>query len=62
MKKGIKIGGHFSFLWLLVLAAILYTGVCLIKKAARDSRAAVDVFTTEEVIKPVNNGFIDLLR
>ena len=64
MKHGIHLSGRFSLLWLLVLAAVLYTGVRLIKKAVREDGEAIEVFAEaqEQNYQPSNKSFLDLLK
>ena len=69
MKKGIKLSGRFSLLWLLILAAVFYTGLRLVKKAALEGGGVgagecAEVFAEakEQTLPPSNKSFLDLIR
>lgn len=59
--KNIKISGKISFLWLLALAALLYTGIRLIKVTEEDREEAVQVFAENGTYPSLNNTFMDLM-
>lgn len=60
--KNIKLSGKISFIWLLALAALLYTGIRLVKEADSNREAAVQVFTENGTYPSLNNTFVDLMR
>lgn len=60
--KNIKLSGKMTFVWMLALVALLYTGIRIIAAAERDREEAVEVFTENGTYPSLNNTFMDLMR
>lgn len=60
--KNVRIRGRLSLVWLLALAVLLYTGVCLLNEAKRQKSQAAEVFVNGGVYEKSNVTIKDLLE
>lgn len=59
--NGFRIKGKISLIWLLALAALLYTGVRLVAEANERNERSAEVFANGGVYENANISLKDLL-
>lgn len=59
--NNIKLSGKISFIWVLALAVIIYTGYRMVTDAKETKNAAAQVFTEQGSYPSANTAIMDLL-
>ena len=60
--KQMRIRGKLSIVWILALAALLYTGIKFVRDAENRKEAAAEAFASGSTYEPPNTALTDLLR